>query len=243
MILLIGFSSTRLMGQDFLITTRQDTVRGKITIEPSGKVDKLLVNVNGRKAEYAAYSVVSFSVGGNRYQPVRIPEEIRFMLVGKAGSVSLCYARQVPGAPFDIPYLVKVSGESMEVNNLRFKRSVTKFLSDCATIQHKIESDSLGRDDLEEIVDRYNKCIEMQTTTAFAVTEDPKLAALNAFNKKLEKESGIPADAREILKDLYLKVKEGKPVPNYMADGLRETLKDFPSYREDLESLLVVLKK
>lgn len=202
-----------------------------------------MLTVDKKKTEYPAYSVLGAYLDSVTYIPVRTPDAFRFMRLGRTGMLALCYARQFPGTPFNIPYLVKRSGESMEVSALRFKKSVSRFLAECNTISQKIEEESLGRDDLEIIVDGYNRCLEQQTTVAFVASEDPKLSALNAFNKKLSQDTAVPPDVLEILKDLFIKVKDGKPVPNYLAEGLRESLKDFPNYREDVETLLAVLNK
>lgn len=235
--------SAGLRGQDYLITSRSDTLRGKVTIEGYEKLDKILLTVNKKKTQYPAYSVLRIFVDSAVYQPVRTPEAIRFMRLSKSGMLSLFYARQSPGTPYNIPYLVKITGESMEVTALRFKKSVSRFLEDCTSMSQVIEDQGLGREDLDKILEIYNRCLERQSTVAFTDTEDPKLAAVTAFNKKIEKDTAVPADASEILRDIYNKVKEGKPVPNYLADGLRETLKDFPAYRDELEALLVTLKK
>ena len=65
----------------------------------------------------------------------------------------------------------------------------------------------------------------------------------STFKMKLEKDSAVSSDAVDILRDLYSKVKEKKEVPNYLTEGLREKLKDFPAYQNDLENLLAKLKE
>ena len=228
--------------QDYLVTTKQDTLRGKLTISGYTTSDRAVLMADNKRSEFQAYLVLAVRIDSNTFVPVRTPEAFRLMQLKKRGLVSLCLGRQAPGTPYNIPYLVKLSGESMEVNALRFKRSMARFLSECGTVRQKIEEGSLGRNDLEKIVDTYNRCLEQQTTVAFTSTEDPKLTAITAFNQKLSSDSSIPAEAREILKDLYAKVKEGRSAPNYLKEGLREALKAHPAYTADLEQLLAKIK-
>jgi hypothetical protein len=235
--------SSALQAQDYLVTTKKDTLRGSITIASYHGVDRAVLNVNGKKTEFQAYGVLLVTLDTISYIPVRIPDAFRLMRLEKRGILNLCYARQAPGTPYNVPYLVKVSGESMEVTALRFKRSVSRFLSECGIITQKIEENELGRNDLEKIVDGYNNCMVQQTSVAFIYSEDPKLSALTAFNEKLSKDTTVPAEAMDILKDLFGKVKEGKPAPNYLIEGLRETLKGHPVYTQDLEELIATLKK
>jgi hypothetical protein len=230
-------------GQDYLVTARKDTLRGKLGIVSYPTTDKVVLTLDKKKSEYAAYQVSRIWMDSASYQPVRTPDAFRFMRVARPGMLSLCYARQSPGTPYNIPYLVKISGENIEVNALRFKKTTARFLEDCVSIRQKIEEDSLGRYDLEKIVDGYNRCLELQTTVAFTESEDPKLSALNAFNKKLGNDPQAPAEAKEVLKDLFMKVKEGKTIPSYLAEGLRQSLKDLPAYKDEVEQLIAVLQK
>jgi hypothetical protein len=59
----------------------------------------------------------------------------------------------------------------------------------------------------------------------------------------LSKDATVPVEALDILKDLFAKIKEGRPAPNYLTDGLREALKGHPAYAGELESLIATLKK
>ena len=131
----------------------------------------------------------------------------------------------------------------MEVTAIRFKRSVSSFLSECASIKTKIENDELGRQDLNKIIEEYNRCLNQQTSQAFVSSGDPTLAALTTLNKRLTADPAAPSDAVDILKDIYGKVKDGKAVPNYLTEGLKNALSGRTDYQEELEALLKLLKK
>lgn len=236
------FAFVDLHAQDYLVTLRGDTLRGRAEIHSYPKIERVTLVVDKKKTEYPATAVQKVVRDSVTYVPVRTTDAYLFMRQARRGLVSLCYARQSPGTPYNVPFLVKRSGESIEVSALRFKRTISNFLSECNSIRTKIEEGQLGRNDLEKIIDEYNRCLESQTQQVFFESENPKLTALNAFNEKIGKDTSVPADARDILKDMYLRVKDGKPVPNYLSEGLKENLKGHPAYTADLESLLALLK-
>jgi hypothetical protein len=241
--LLTLYSST-LFGQDYLVTTKNDTVRGKLSISTYPTMDKVLVSQQQKKkTEYAAHYVMSIFQDSTYYQTVRVPDAYRIMRIGKSGPVSLCYARQSPGTPYDVPYLVKRTGESIQVTALRFKRTVTNFLNDCARVKEMVDKDELGRKDLDRIVDEYNLCLAQQSPQAFAITENPTLSALSKLNTRLQADSSAPKDAVDILKDIYRKVKDRQEVPNYLLEGLKNSLAGRDDYKGDLEELLKLLNK
>ncbi len=228
--------------QDYLVTTKRDTLRGRLSISSFPTMDKVVVSVDKKKTEYPGTSVHVLVLDSQVYRPVRTSDAYRLMRLSRAGMVSLYYGRQSPGTPYNVPFVVKKSGEAMEVTSLRFKKSMASFLDDCSSMKNKIEQDKLGKKDLEKIIDEYNLCLDQQTSKAMVSSEDPRLVALNTMNSRLEKDPAITSDARDIIKDLYAKVRENKAIPNYLIEGLRESLKDRKEYQEDLEILIAKLK-
>jgi hypothetical protein len=241
---LLTLCSPSLLAQDYLVTTKMDTIMGKLSISSYPTMDKVLVSQpQKKKVEYPCPYIYSIFLDSAFYQTVRVPEAYRIMRIGKTGPVSLCYARQSAGSPFDIPYLVKRTGESMQITAIRFRKSITTFLNDCPRVGDIIEKEQLGRKDLDRIIDEYNRCIYQQTPNSFAVTESKALSALSKMNQRFQKDATVPTDAVDILKDIYGKVKDGKQVPNYLLDGLRNSLSGRADYQEDLEALLKLLKE
>jgi hypothetical protein len=240
--LLIVASSLRGYAQDYLVTTKRDTLRGRLSISSFPTMDKVVVAVDRKKAEFPGTSVHVLVLDSQVFKPVRTPDAYRLMKLSRDGMVSLYYARQSPGTPYNIPFVVKRSGEAMEVTSLRFKKRMATFLAECSSIKTKIEQDKLGKKDLEKIIDEYNLCLDQQTRKTMVSSEDPRLVALNTMNSRFEKDATITSDARDILKDIYGKVRENKSIPNYLIEGLRESLKDKGEYQEDLEILIGKLK-
>lgn len=228
--------------QDYIVTLKNDTMRGRVVIHSYTRAERVMITADKKKTELTATAVKLVWTDSAQFVPVRTAEGYVFMRVGRSGFVSLCYSRQAPGTPYDVPFLIKRTGESIEVTALRFRKSVSGFLSECATIKTRIEEEQLGRKDLDKIIDQYNACLANQTQQVFAVSEDPRLTAINALQQKLSKDGSVPADAMDILRDLYIKVREGKPAPNYLLEGLKETLKDLPVYSPDIAALTTALK-
>ncbi len=238
----LAVCSLAVNGQDFVVTNRLDTLPGKVLIRSYPNMDKVQLNTQEKKKEYAATALSTVFLDGQIYRPVLVTDGFRLLKLERSGMVSLYMGRQSPGTPYNIPFLVKRSGESLEVTVLRFKNTMTKFLSDCSSIKQKIEEGKLGRKDLDQIINEYNLCIESQTQKAFLSSNDPRLIALTEFKNKLQLDSSIPPDALDIVTDLYSKIKENKPIPNYLTEGLRELLKNHAIFQSDLESLLLKLK-
>ena len=159
--------------QDYVVTTRKDTLRGKVAISSYTNMDRVQLNAEKKKTEFAATAVSTVSLDSQIYQPVRITDGFRLLKLERSGHVSLYLGRQSPGTPYNVPFLVKKSGESMEVSSLRFKKYMITFLEDCSSIEQKIEAGNLGRKDLDKIIDEYNRCIEKQTDKSLIPGSDP----------------------------------------------------------------------
>lgn len=229
-------------GQDYIVTVRGDTLRGKVRIIPLSNIDNAQVIVENKKSEHSALNTLVVSMGPDKYHTISIVDGYRFLKLAKSGAVNIYMARQSEGMPYNIPYLVKKTGEVLEVPNLFFGKKMASFLKDCPAIKQKLEDGQFGKKDLNQIVDEYNQCIEDQTKKAFASTQDPKLVALFQLNGRLREAASIPADVMDILADMYQKVKDGKGVPNYMIVALRGSLKDYPGYQMELDTLVEKLK-
>lgn len=243
-LIILTCSALSSQGQDYLVTTKLDTLRGKLTVITYPGMDKIQVSEQKKKKQEINVTVVLIAMlSGQAYKTVPTTDGYRLMRLAKSGILSLCYARQSPGTPYDTPYLVKSTGESMEVPKILFKNRMSGFLKDCPLAAQKVEAGTLGKNDVEKIVDEYNQCMDKQTEQAFVAVADTGLKAITEFKLKLEQDKTVPADALEILKDIYQKVKEEKSVPNYLKNSLREALKSHPSYQADLDNLLDKLKE
>ena len=229
--------------QDFIVTTRQDTIRGRVRVTSYATTDKVHVTEQDKKkTEFAVTAVLAVFSNSQQFRPVLTSGGYRLLKVEKPGLLSLYMAQQTPGMPYNIPYLVKSSGEALEVPNLKFKKTVTDFLIDCKSIQAKIEEEDWGKKNLDQIIEAYNLCIDAQTKNSFIPSSDPTITALTELKNKLEKDPTVHSDAMDIMKDIYSMVYAGKIVPNYVRESLRASLKSFPQYNETVDAALNSLK-
>lgn len=234
-------------GQDFVVTLKNDTLRGQAKIMSYDLIDRIQINEMKKKRQFTAIQVRSAFISNQYYQPVRTENGYQMMRRIKPGFLGLYLARRSNSLSYEVQYLVKRDGSSIEVPNLSFKKTMSSFLKDCVIMNEKIENGELGRRNLDQIVTEYNLCFDNQSKSAIAAApialEDPRLVAIVALKGKLES-SSLPAqkDALDILNDLREKVRTKQTVPNYLLESLKGLLKDTPDCEPELEKVLSALK-
>ena len=234
-------------GQDFVVTLKNDTLRGQAKIMAYDLIDRIQINEMKKKSQFTAIQVRSAFISNQYYQPVRTENGYQMMRLIKPGFLGLYLARRSNSLSYEVQYLVKRDGSSIEVPNLSFKKTMSSFLKDCVIMNEKIEKGELGRRNLDQIVTEYNLCLDNQAKSAIAAApialEDPRLVAIVALKGKLES-SSLPAqkDALDILNDLREKVRTKQTVPNYLLESLKGLLKDTPDCQSELEKVLSALK-
>ncbi len=252
-VLLISCSLTA-FADDYVVTQKNDTLRGKVSILTYGSMDHAqIIGADKKKTVLTAIQVTTVFLNNEIYHPVRTNYGYRMMKVVKPGFISLYLGRRVVGPTdtgfyYDVPFLVKRDGSSMEVPNLSFKKSVGNFLSECADIKHKIEKEDLGRNDLDTILDAFNACIEEQTKESklqpMLQNDDPKIIQLKGLQTKIDASTlAGKKDAVEILNDVMAKVRQHQNVPNYQLDGLKNILKDSPQLLGEFERIASTLNQ
>jgi hypothetical protein len=224
--------------QDYAVSTRGDTVRGSVKFFDYGSEKKVqVVGSDNKKVNIPLLQTRSVFFENETYHPVKGPSGYVYMKLLKSGYLSL-YAFRFPNqATFDGLFLVKKDGDVMEVPNLNFKRAMKKFMAGCHSTVAKIEDGSFSRRDIPLIVDHFNACISSQTSTPVTpapaeaevpsieiintsawITLSQKVAALNAFESK--------ADALEMIAEIQKKITRSEKVPNFMIEGLKNSLRD-----------------
>lgn len=237
---------------DYLVTTKGDTVYGKISINAVGPNDKemfktifdrLKIVSEGKKASYTAVQVRSFIMDKNLYEPVRQENAYRFMRPIKGGYLSLyAYATSSTGS-WEGRFLYKKTGQGIEVPHVAFKKMMSKFLADDPKLSERIETRELKLGDLEKIIDEYN---------AFASSKTPEqlkgraeaIASLNSFAEKLATENfDTKEQAMEVLHDIQSKLMAGDPIKDYLIQALRKSLAKVTSLSQPLDALVQLLQK
>jgi hypothetical protein len=239
-------------GEDYAVTLKNDTLRGKVSIQAYGIIDHIQITSSEKKrTNLTAIQVKAVSIAGETYQPVRTDNGYRMMKLVRQGFVSVYLGRKastVSGQSYyyDTEYLVKKDGNSIEVPNLSFKKVIKNFLSECEAMKAKIDKEDLGRKDLDKILDEYNICINDQTKIANAQSsvakEDPRIVAITNLRAKIEASSlSTKQDALDITNDILDKALHNQTVPNYQLEGLKNLLKGSDELSSDLQQLLATI--
>jgi hypothetical protein len=236
---MIAYQCTQ--AQDYAVTTKGDTIYGKIKALTFGPDKKLQVTEQGKKKiTYPLFQVQSFTQDGDVYVPAKGPAGYTFMKVLKSGYLSLLAFQLENQVTFDGRYLLKKNGEGVEVPNLAFKKTLRNFLSDCGNIGEKIESGTYGKKDLDLIIDEYNACVKGNQAVKNAGIEvradiADRLVSWNELETKVKntEEFAGKSDGLEMIADIKGKLSRGEKVPNFIVEGLKSTLN-----REDLQPAL-----
>lgn len=253
LLILFSFFIAKTNAQDYLITSKGDTIKGKAKILSFELIDRAVIPVPAKQT-FTAMQVRLIHLENENYRPMRYENSIRFMKVLKQGYLSLLAFKPNGQGNWDGRLLAKRDGTSLEVPNLSFKKMIGRFLSDCPAIEEKLDKGELAKKDIDRIIDLYNTCLESQSTMKLANREAQpkpeekfesleKVSAIKGLMEKVDKGDFLSKeDASDLLKDILKKVEKGEKVPNYLTEGLKSYLEKTP-LKTDLENLLELLKK
>ncbi len=249
-LLFFGFYSSITNAQDYVITAKGDTLRGKVKMFVNGLDKRVQVTQNDKKKQtFTIIQIRGFYLQGENYRPVKFADSYVFMKLLKQGYLSL-YAFQMKGQlTYDGRYLLKMDNQGMEVPNLGFKKAMARFLSECPELTTQIEDGNRGYKELDKIIDEFNTCINTKTN---AQTETPaKSEALasvnlddwNTLERKVQS-SSLPekSDALDMIKDVKNKLSKGEQVPKFLTEALKAALKNDELLTADLVKALGALK-
>lgn len=244
-ILSLVLSSLCSFGQDFLVTTKGDTLRGEIKPLVYGTDKKVQVTEAGKKkVVYSIFQVKSYSLKGETYQPVKGPSGYTFMKLIKSGYLSLYAFQSDNQVNFDGTFLLKKDGDGIELPNLSFKKGMKKFLDDCPSVVGKIDSDELNKKDLDKIIDQYNSCIENRTVDHEKIiakrTEQSKnMTAWDVLEAKVKTQPDFEGknNALEMIGEIKGKISSSQKIPNFLLEGLKSSL-NGEVFKTELENAL-----
>lgn len=242
---------TDVLSQDFLVIAQGDTLRGKVKSLVYGSDKKVQITEAGKKKViYPFHRVRAFSIDGEVYQPVKGPNGYTFMKLLKSGYLSLYSFPLANQDSYSGRFLVKRDGDGMEVPNLTFEKAMKKYLDDCPEVVNKLDSDLLNKKDLDKIIDEYNSCIERRTKAEAPVVAStkqqaaaPPSKALNAWDALENKVKDQPdfaekANALEMISEIKAKIGATQKIPNFLIEGLKNSLKEEEEVKGELEKAL-----
>lgn len=237
--------------QDFVVLTKGDTLKGKVKYLNYGVEKKVQITTpDNKKTVYSILQTLAFGMENDVYQPVRITQGYVYMKVLKSGYLSL-FAYQLPNqSTWDGRYLLKKDGTGLEVPNIGFKKNMTRYLSECPAVAGKVESGELGKSKIEEIINQFNACIDLNTnhqnlTIEREKEQATKLTVWNQLETSLINGSDFEdkATALEMINEIKIKLQREEKVPGFLVEGLKESLKDQePPIKEILEKALQQLQ-
>lgn len=237
-------------GQDYLVTTSSDTLRGEIRPFMFGPEKKVQVRNDDGKETYSITQTRFFTVDGVSYYPVKGPYGYTFMQLVKSGYLSLYRFQPENSNVYGAMYLRKADGDGMELPNIGFRKQMTEFLADCEDVSARIDDGSLKRADIEEIIDGYNDCVARRTQNVrqeirVHVQTKSALTLWNELETAIKKEGNFENrdTALEIVADIQKRVGRGEQVPNFIIQGLKDAVGDRPSLSGPLEQALASLER
>lgn len=237
---------------NYLITSKADTLYGKIRILSYDVKDRVQIEMdNKKKLMFTALEVLTVEIDSQVYKPVQYERKVMLMKLLKPGYLSLYAFRLSDKNFYDGRFLVRLDGTSLEVPNIGFKKILGTFLEDCEAIANQVKNGDLVKKELDKIIDDYNLCVKevknkvtSPVVTNPVVVENEKTSAIESLVKKIESED-FPSkkDALDLLRDIQAKASKNETIPNYLLEGLKSYLSSVPSVTEDLIMLLDLLKK
>lgn len=230
--------------QDYVLTTRGDSLTGEVRPLAYGPDKKVQIISNDKeKTSLSLFEVREFSSDGDVYHPIRGEKGYVFMKLLRPGYLSL-YAYQMENQNrYDGLLMKKADGESIVVPNLGFKKYITQFVEDCPDVAARIKEGELNKKNLTELVDAYNQCIDDRTIDhgerlAQREQQAPKLNAWHSLEEKVKDQSfSQKTNALEMIAEIKKKIERKEALPNFLVEGLRNSLKDT-GLTEDLEQAL-----
>ena len=230
--------------QDYVLTTKGDSLTGEvrpILYGPEKKVQ--LISADRKKTTLTLFQVRAFTSEGEIYHPVKGDNGYTFMKLLQPGYLSL-YAYQLENQTrFDGLLLKKVDGQTLTVPNLGFRKYVSQFLEDCPGVVARIRSGELTKKNLSETVNSYNDCIKGRTidhTRALAEQEQQhtKINAWDSLEEKIrEKDFSDKNNALEMIAEIRKKIERQEAIPNFLVEGLRNSLRET-GLGEELQTAL-----
>ena len=228
--LILLFACSTAFAQDYVITSKGDSLAGDLKIFTMGADKKVMVNENKKKTYVALFQVKEFRYKDEMYKPVKGPAGYTFMKLVKPGYLSLFAFQLENQVTYDGLYLQKKDGSGIEVPNLGFKKAMKKFLTECPAVSLKLDTDVYGRKDLTIIIDEYNACIAGNTAAqnrALAQIQEQtkKSSPWESLREKVEAaDFSGKADALEMIDEIRKKISRSEKVPNFMIEGLKSSL-------------------
>lgn len=235
-----------LQAQDKVILASGDTLEGKVNIMyPDKYFEEISLEDSNTRRRMKAYEFVWLLKDDEIYRTIKNEDKYQIMKLEKPGYLSLYYYRVDQSYNFGGLYALRRDGIGTDIPNMGFKKTMSRFLSDCNAVSADIEAGLYKRKDLERLTDAYNACIQQKTEDLQkgrkdnAVVTNESSEIIGTINALItESESLGYDDLTPILKDIKEKIEDGDEIPNYLKRAVEDQVdKKNPLY-DKLTALL-----
>jgi hypothetical protein len=230
--------------QEYVVPLRGDTIRGDVRPAGIGVTQRVQITPkDGKKKSFGVTEVREYKFKEDIYRPVKGVNGYVFMKLLRDGYLSLYGFQPDNQTNYDGRFLSRKDGQGIEVPNLTFKKSISKFLNDCPSVAEKVDAGELNKRDIEQIVDAYNACVTTKTTAVAVETQ--KLNPLDALEQKVKSKDEFSgkSDALDMISEMKKKVQRQEKVPNFMIEGLKNALASQTDVASELDAALKELTK
>ena len=226
---------------DYVVLAKGDTIYGKVIHLNYGVEQKVqLVDTSRKKTIYKITQVKAFQLKNENYHVVKMFDRYKFMKLVLPGYASLYQYQEDDRSTWDGRYLYKMDGTGIDVPNIGFKKRMTEFMKDCPQVVEQLDSGKLVRNDLVEIVQQYNACIENNTRVSKNESTATELAIVAKASPWKELESAVKESSAleekesvlEMINEARVKTERGEKIPNFILDGLKKSLAEEPALTE-----------
>jgi len=243
---LTGYLTTSAQS-DYIVLTLGDSLKGKVAFLNYGIDQKVqFTDENKKRTVYTMKQVKAFQYNDEIYHLVKLNDRYSYLKLITSGYLSL-YAFQLDNQQnWDGRYLFKRDGKGMEVPNIGFKKKMGEFVADCDELSMEISGGELGRNDLLDILKKYNSCID-QRTALIGMTQQQKIVSAEKANTWNELETKTKASdslndkeaVLEMIGEARSKTEKGEKIPKFLIDGLKRAFEG----NLELENLLTEILK
>jgi hypothetical protein len=250
--------------EDYVVTVANDTLYGEVKLNTymRPKESVTLKDSQKKKKDFTPNNARAFRIKDKLYQSVLLRDHYAFMEVLESGHLSL-YEHQSgnsTSSATEIDTYIKIDmGELVQIPKIGFRKKIIPLLSQCPSLNRKVEDKTYGFTDLKTIAQEYNQCVVSQpkkqrTSVTASIPESapatqaasvqsspatPQTALIGELLNYLEKNPQVnnQEDLRSCLNDIAAKVKAGSTVPKYLLDALVNLSKPVEDIREKAQQL------
>lgn len=236
-------------GQDYIVTTKGDTLRGEVKILFQDKIDRAEVKQGKKKTNLQCLQIRALHYKNDIYNPIAYNNTIRFMKLLKPGYLRLyAYRLEDQYTTFGGRYLLKMDGTGTDVPSITFRKIMMQFLADDPALVAKIEDGTYGRSDISKIIDEYNANLKVSTqnqmaVAAAAVVTQSKIELLDNLRNSVKNQPEFPSqkDALDLMDDMKSKLSNNQSIPRYMIESLKGFLATVPAVTGSLDKFTASL--